>query len=132
MVGISKSKNFRYEKRKKTPILVGGTGLYFKALTEGLVKIPNIPIKFRHKIRFLHKKYGSKKFFSKLIILDPLAKKFKSFDTQRVIRAYEIKLFTKKSMYEWFKNTKSKYEQKIFIKFILIFQEMNLIKQNKL
>ena len=35
------------KKRKKTPILVGGTGLYFKALTEGLVNIPNIPIQFR-------------------------------------------------------------------------------------
>ena len=43
-------------KRKKVPILVGGTGLYFKALTEGLVKIPNIPNKFRDKIRALHKK----------------------------------------------------------------------------
>ena len=32
------------KKRKKMPILVGGTGLYFKALTDGLVKIPNIPI----------------------------------------------------------------------------------------
>ncbi len=51
------------KKRKKVPILVGGTGLYFKALTEGLVKIPNIPIKHRDKIRSLHKKIGSKKFF---------------------------------------------------------------------
>ena len=33
------------KKRKKTPILVGGTGLYFKALTEGLVSIPNVPFK---------------------------------------------------------------------------------------
>ena len=33
------------QKRKKTPILVGGTGLYFKALTDGLVKIPNISLK---------------------------------------------------------------------------------------
>ena len=32
------------KKRKKVPILVGGTGLYFKALTDGLVSIPNIPI----------------------------------------------------------------------------------------
>ena len=32
------------KKNKKAPILVGGTGLYFKALTEGLVRIPNIPI----------------------------------------------------------------------------------------
>ena len=32
------------QKRKKTPILVGGTGLYFKALTDGLVKIPNLSL----------------------------------------------------------------------------------------
>ena len=38
------------KKKNKVPILVGGTGLYFKALTEGLVKIPNIPIKYRNKI----------------------------------------------------------------------------------
>ena len=37
------------KKRKRIPILVGGTGLYFKALTDGLVNIPNIPIKFRKK-----------------------------------------------------------------------------------
>jgi tRNA dimethylallyltransferase len=72
----------------------------------------------------LHKKIGSKKFFLKLIKLDPLVKNhINPSDTQRSIRAYEIKLFTKKSMYEWFKNTKSNYEKKIFIKFILIFQE---------
>ena len=44
------------KKRKKIPILVGGTGLYFKALIDGLVKIPNIPIKFRNQIRNLQKK----------------------------------------------------------------------------
>ena len=38
-------KIFDLKKRKKVPMLVGGTGLYFKALTEGLVNIPNIPIK---------------------------------------------------------------------------------------
>ena len=118
------------KKRKKVPILVGGTGLYFKALTEGLVKIPNIPIKYRYKIRSLHKKIGSKKFFSKLIKLDPLVKKYlNSLDTQRVIRAYEIKLFTKKSMYEWFKNTKSKYEEKDFYKIFIDFPRDELIKR---
>ena len=56
------------KKRKKVPILVGGTGLYFKSLTDGLVKIPNIPIQFRNKIRKLHKKLGQKKFHQKLLI----------------------------------------------------------------
>ena len=41
------------KKIKKTPILVGGTGLYFKALTDGLVNIPKIPTNFRNKIRNL-------------------------------------------------------------------------------
>ena len=44
---LVKQKILYLKKRKKTPILIGGTGLYFKALTEGLVQIPNIPIKFR-------------------------------------------------------------------------------------
>ena len=51
--------------KKKIPILVGGTGLYFKTLTDGLVSIPNIPIRFRNKIRSLHKSLGQKKILSK-------------------------------------------------------------------
>ena len=118
------------KKRKKVPILVGGTGLYFKALTDGLVRIPNIPIKYRDKIRSLHKKIGSKNFFLKLIRLDPLVKNYLNpLDTQRVIRAYEIKSFTKKSMYEWFKNTKSKYEQRDFYKIYIDFPRDDLIKR---
>ena len=105
------------KKRKKTSILVGGTGLYFKALTNGLVNIPNIPIRFRIKIRSLHKKLGSKKFFSELVKLDPLVKnQIKSSDTQRCIRAYEVKLSTNRSIYNWYKNTVSNYEQKDFFK----------------
>ena len=50
------------QKRKKTPILVGGTGLYFKALTDGLVKIPNISSKYRNQIRSLQKKLDKRNF----------------------------------------------------------------------
>ena len=60
---IKKIKEIR--SRKKIPIFVGGTGLYFKALTDGLVSIPNIPIRFRNKIRILHKSLGQKKILSK-------------------------------------------------------------------
>ena len=117
-------------KRKKTPILVGGTGLYFKALTEGLVNIPNIPIKYREKVRSLHKKIGAKKFFSKLTKLDPLTKNYiNPSDTQRSIRAYEIKLFTKKSMYNWFKNTKSSYENNIFCKIYIDYPREELLER---
>ena len=118
------------KKRKKIPILVGGTGLYFKAITEGLVNIPNIPIRTRSKIRFLHKKLGVKKFFSKLIKLDPVSKNFvKPTDTQRVIRAYEVKLFTKRSIYDWFKSTRSNYENDDFFKIYIDFPRTELIRR---
>ncbi len=116
--------------RGKVPILVGGTGLYFKALTDGLVKIPNIPLKFRQKIRSLHKKVGQKEFFSRLSKIDPLSKKYlNSSDTQRTIRAYEIMLYTKKSMYDWFKKTKSNYEPENFYKIYIDFPRSELLKR---
>ena len=118
------------KKIKKIPILVGGTGLYFKALTDGLVRIPNIPIKFRKEVRSLHNKIGQKRFFSKLITLDPLVKNYiNPSDTQRSIRSYEIKLLTKKSMYVWFKNTKSNYETKDFYKIYIDFPRNDLLNR---
>ncbi len=118
------------KKRKKTPILVGGTGLYFKALTDGLVNIPNIPDKLRKKIRSLHTKLGSKKFFLKLVKLDPLSRNYiNPSDTQRAIRAYEIMTFTKKSMYQWFKNTKPSYKKENFYKINIDFPRDELIKR---
>ena len=118
------------KKRKKIPILVGGTGLYFKAITEGLVNIPNIPIRLRSKIRLLHKKIGAKKFFLELIKLDPISKNFvKPTDTQRVIRAYEVKSFTKISIYDWFKSTQSDYENYDFFKIYIDHPRGELIKK---
>ena len=118
------------KKRKKTPILVGGTGLYFKALTEGLVSIPNIPVNFRKKIRLLHKNFGTKKFFKELLKIDPLVKnQINPSDTQRSIKAYEIKVFTKKSMYTWFKNTKSNYEKNDFYKIYIDFPRKDLLRK---
>ena len=118
------------KKKRKVAILVGGTGLYFKALTNGLVSIPNIPVRLRTKIRSLHKKLGSKEFFSELIKLDPLVKnQIELSDTQRCIRAYEVKLFTKRSIYHWFKNTRSTYEQKDFFKIYLDFPRNELHKK---
>ena len=117
-------------KINKTPILVGGTGLYFKALTEGLVNIPKIPINFRNKVRSLHKRIGQKKFFLKLIEMDPLIKdRINSLDVQRSLRAYEIKSFTKKSMISWFKNTKSDYDHNDFFKICIDFPRKDLIKR---
>ena len=125
---LANEKILKIKKRKKIPILVGGTGLYFKALTDGLVKIPNIPIKFRTKIRNLQKKLGQKKFFNKLIKLDPLTnEKIYPTDVQRSIRAYEVKSHTKKSLVDWFKNTKPKYVDENFIKIYIDFPRQDLL-----
>ena len=118
------------QKRKKTPILVGGTGLYFKALTDGLVKIPNISSKYRNQIRSLQKKIGQKKFYEKLLKLDPFSKgKINPTDTQRSIRAYEVKKFTKKSIHEWFKNTKSNFLNDNFFKVYIDYHRPELIER---
>ena len=125
---LANEKIVKIKKRKKIPILVGGTGLYFKTLTDGLVKIPNIPIKFRNKIRNLQKKLGQKKFFNKLIKLDPLTnEKINPTDVQRSIRAYEVKSHTKKSLVDWFKNTKPKYADENFIKIYIDFPRQDLL-----
>ena len=118
------------KKRKKIPILVGGTGLYFQSLIDGLVKIPEIPLKFRNKIRLMQKKEGQKKFYKKLLKMDPDVKnKFDSNDTQRTIRAFEIKSFTKISMYEWLNNTKSEFKNNEFLKLYIDFKREDLIKR---
>jgi tRNA dimethylallyltransferase len=127
-IAIKKIKEVR--KRKKTPIFVGGTGLYFKALTDGLVSIPNIPIRFRNKIRALHKNLGQKKFYQKLIKLDPYSKeKINPTDTQRSIRAYEVKQFTKISLHDWFKNTKSYFDKDDFFKIYIDYPRKELIQR---
>jgi len=127
-IAIKKIKEIK--KRKKIPILVGGTGLYFQSLIDGLVKIPEIPIKFRNKIRLMQKKEGQKKFYKELLRIDPMAKnKFDQNDTQRAIRAFEIKSFTKISMYEWLTKTKSEFKDEEFLKLYIDFKREDLIKR---
>ncbi len=119
-------------KRKKIPILVGGTGLYFQSLVNGLVKIPNIPINFRNKIRFLQKNIGQKKFYAKLLKIDPKVKnKFDPNDVQRTLRAFEIKTYTKVSMYDWISKTKPIFNEKIFIKLFIELDRQKLIERIK-
>ena len=118
------------KKVKKTPILVGGTGLFFKALTDGLVSIPKIPFNFRTKVRNLHKKIGQKNFFLRLLKIDPLIKdRINPLDVQRSIRAYEIKSHTKKSMISWFRDTKSDYDHSDFLKICIDFPRKDLLER---
>ena len=108
------------KKRKHVPIIVGGTGLYFKSLVEGLATIPNITKTNRDKVRKLQKKIGQKNFYKKLIELDPLCKKNINFNDQnRSIRAFEVYIQTNKSLYTWFKNTKVYFQNKDFEKIFI-------------
>ena len=118
------------QKRNKVPIIVGGTGLYFRALTEGLVEIPNIPLKIRKEIRSLQAKIGQKKFYQRLIKIDPFVKNKINFnDVQRSIRAFEIKKFTKKSIVKWFSKTKIFFDINNFLKIYIDFPRENLIER---
>ena len=97
-------------KKKKIPIIVGGTGLYFNTITKGISKIPDIDIQTRTKVRVLFNQLGYKKFYDKLLKLDPNVKnKIYPTDSQRLQRAYEVKLKTKKSLFEWIAKTKTEF-----------------------
>ena len=123
-------KIYEVKKRNKIPILVGGTGLYFKSLTDGLVKIPKIPLKFRNKVRNLQKKIGQKRFYNQLLKLDSLVKnRIDHNDVQRSIRAFEVKSYTKVSLYEWFNKTKKMFSDEDFIKIFINFPRIELLKR---
>jgi tRNA dimethylallyltransferase len=116
-------------KKKKQPIFVGGTGLYFKLLTEGISNIPKIPDSIRKKARKLNVKLGNDKFYNLLIKLDPLVQnKIKKNDTHRLIRAYEVIIFTKKSLIDWQKKNKNYFSNYQFIK-IYINSENTLLQK---
>ena len=126
----SKIKIFNIKKKNKVPILVGGTGLYFKALIDGIVKIPNVPISIRNKIRQKHIKIGQNKFYSELIKIDPISKNMiNKNDSQRTIRAFEVKKFTKKSLFDWYKSTSPDFKKNDFVKLYIDYPRMELLKQ---
>ncbi len=121
------------KKRKKIPILVGGTGLYFKALINGLVKIPKISMKKRKVITNLQKKLGQTHFYKKLLKIDPKIKNYiNSKDIQRSIRAYEVKLYTKKSISDWHKETKPIFLSTDFVKLYINCPKELLLNRIKL
>ena len=120
-------------KKNKVPILVGGTGLYFRALIDGLVKIPKISAKKRKTVSNLQKKLGQINFYKKLIKFDPKIKNLvNQNDYQRSIRAYEVKKFTRKSLVDWYKDTKPQFMKDDFIKLYIDCSRDLLLKRIKL
>ncbi len=88
----------------RTPILVGGNGLYFKAQLGGLAHIPPIPAAVRDTTQKLYRELGEEKFRGALAKIDPdSAKRIARNDRQRLIRAYEVAAHTGKSLSHWHK-----------------------------
>jgi tRNA dimethylallyltransferase len=86
----------------RLPIFVGGTGLYFMALTEGLADIPATPAEIRDGARALLDDIGVEALHARLAERDPLtASKLRPSDPQRVLRAYEVFEATGRPLAEW-------------------------------
>ncbi len=86
----------------RLPILVGGTGLYFKALLHGLAPVPPIPQAVRDAARALHARLGAARFHAALAARDPaMAARLSPTNTQRVLRAYEVIEATGRSLAAW-------------------------------
>ncbi len=89
-------------KDARLPILVGGTGLYFKALTEGLAAVPDIPDELRRYWRAEADRLGPAALHQALAARDPgMAARLKPSDPQRVLRALEVIDATGVSLGEW-------------------------------
>ncbi len=86
----------------RVPIFVGGTGMYFMALTEGLADIPATPAEVREDARALLDDIGVEALHARLAERDPLtAQKLRPSDPQRVLRAYEVFEATGTPLAEW-------------------------------
>lgn len=86
----------------QTPIVAGGTGLYFKALLEGLSPIPQIPDAIRAHWRRLEQEQGAYALWTVLMADDPeMALRLDPNDSQRIVRALEVLEATGRSLAEW-------------------------------
>ncbi len=88
--------------RGKLPIFVGGTGLYFKALLEGIANIPPIAEHISKELVHRCKHDGSQTLHQELMQFDPIyATRIHPNDSQRVVRALEVFLSTGKNFTWW-------------------------------
>ena len=84
------------------PIVIGGTGMYFKILLEGIAAIPAIDPALRSAVRDECKQFGSEKLHNELLLGDPVtAARLAPGDSQRISRAIEVLRATGKPLSEW-------------------------------
>jgi tRNA dimethylallyltransferase len=81
----------RILQENKTPVLVGGSGLYIKCLTEGILQIPAIPLQTKNLVRSKYTEFTNETLHKKLYDADLiLAARYKTNDRQRILRALEV------------------------------------------
>jgi tRNA dimethylallyltransferase len=86
----------------KLPIVVGGTGLYLKALSEGLSPMPPVPDEIRSRVRARVEEIGPEAFHAELASRDPvMAGRLRVSDRQRLARAMEVWEATGTSLADW-------------------------------
>ncbi len=86
----------------RLPIVIGGTGLYFKALTSGLAAVPPIPPDIRHEIRARIETEGASALHAELVRVDPeTAHRLMPNDRSRIGRALEVLKTTGRSLSDW-------------------------------
>jgi tRNA dimethylallyltransferase len=84
------------------PVIVGGTGLYFKALLEGLSPVPPVPDDIRAHWRSEAERAGAAALHAVLARRDPvMAERLKATDPQRIVRALEVLEATGRSLADW-------------------------------
>jgi tRNA dimethylallyltransferase len=84
------------------PVVVGGSGLYLKALLEGIAPVPEIPSDIREAVRCRHEILGNRAFHDELRQRDPvMAGRTSASDSQRMIRAAEVLEATGRSLVDW-------------------------------
>ncbi|MFZ1079887.1 MAG: tRNA (adenosine(37)-N6)-dimethylallyltransferase MiaA [Methylovirgula sp.] len=85
--------------RGRLPIFVGGTGLYFRALTQGISDIPHVPKALRAELRARAEGLTAAELHAELATRDPaMAAKLRPSDPQRILRALEVRAATGRSL----------------------------------
>ncbi len=96
----------RFMEQGRLPLLVGGTGLYLRALTDGIVDIPRVPDHVSRQLAADYERDGSVKLHERLSAIDSeYAARIHPHDRQRVLRALEVFETTGKNFSWWHKQT---------------------------